>query len=345
MSNPESVLKPIERDSLTLTDSSLRLSWLLPKSLYKDKLTILMYHGVVRQALPVPDYCFITEAQFREQMKYLARHCRVVSLPDALYQLQTGSVDCPTVVITFDDGFQNVFDVAFPILREFHFPATIFINTGFVGTSKTIWFCRLIQAITNTFKPSLEWQEFKFDLSTANAKALASKTLQSQLKKLEHADLLEQLEAIIKRLDVDNNLLESSINFRILDRNAITTMANSGLIQFGAHTASHSILTKIPVKKARDEIEESVRSISNWTEQACRLFAYPNGGSTDYDYKILNILKELEIFAAVTTIQGPNTAHTPILELRRYGVPPGLTKMSFQCKVHHVLYSSNAEVS
>ncbi|WP_434151365.1 polysaccharide deacetylase family protein [Methylocaldum gracile subsp. desertum] len=345
MSNPESVIKPIERDSLTLTESAFPLSWLLPRSLYKNKLSILMYHGVVRRPLSVPDYCFITEAQFREQMEYLAKYCRVAALPDAIQRLRSGSIDRPTVVITFDDGYQNVFDVAFPILREFHFPATVFVNTGFVGTSKTIWFCRLIQAIANTFMPTLEWQGLKFNLSTVNAKAIASRKLQCYLKKLEHCDLLEQLERIIEKLEVDRSLLDSSPDFRIMDRDAITALSNSGLIHFGAHTASHSILTRVPLKAARDEIDESIGSISDWTGQACRLFAYPNGGSTDYDYKIIHILKDFGILAAATTIQGPNTAHTPMLELRRYGVHPGLTRMSFQCKVHHVLYRSNAEVS
>jgi len=341
MSNPESVIKPIDQSPLALTDPTFRLSWLMPRSLYRNKLTILMYHGVLRQPLPVSDYCFITEARFREQMEYLAKYCRVAPLPEALHQLRSGHIDRPTVAITFDDGYQNVFDVAFPILREFHFPATVFINTGFVGTPHTLWFCRLIQAIADTFKPTVEWRGIKFDLSTAKAKASASKRLQSQLKKLEHRDLLEQLDDIIGQLDVNAGLLEPSLDFRIMDRDAIAAMAHSGLIQFGAHTASHSILTKIPLEAARDEIEKSIRSISDWTGQPCRLFAYPNGGFTDYDYKILEILQDFGISAAVTTIQGPNTTQTPMLELRRYGVHPGLTKIAFQCKVHHVLYRSN----
>ncbi len=303
-----------------------------------------MYHGVIRRALPVPDYCFITETQFREQMEYLARRCRVVSLLEALHRLRSGSIDRPTVAITFDDGYQNVFDVAFPVLREFQFPATVFINTGFVGTSKTVWFCRLIQAIAHTFNRTLEWRDLKLDLSTINAKAAASKKLQACLKKLDHDDLLRQLDEIIKKLGCDGSLLDLSPDFRIMNRGAIAAMSNSGLIQFGAHTASHSILTKIPLKKARDEIDESIQSITEWTGQACRLFAYPNGGSGDYDSNILSILKRFGIAAAVTTIQGPNTAHTPVLELRRYGIHPGLTRLSFQFKVHHVLYRSSAEV-
>ncbi|HYE34627.1 polysaccharide deacetylase family protein [Methylocaldum sp.] len=342
MSNPQSITKAIDRNSLDLVDSIFRLSWLLPRALYKNKLTILMYHGVLRQALSVPDYCFITESDFREQMEYLAKNCRVVALPEALHELKSGTIDYPTVSITFDDGYQNVFDVAFPVLREFHFPATVFVNTSFVGTPNTIWFCRLIQAISNTLRPTLEWRDFKFDLSTAYAKAVTSKRLQSHLKKLEHCDLLDQLEAIINQLNVDNGFLDSSMDFRILDQEAITAMINSGLIQFGAHTASHSILTRIPLEAARDEIEKSVQSISDLTGQPCRLFAYPNGGPTDYDYKILTILKDFGIVAAVTTIQGPNTAHTPMLELRRYGVHPRLTKTAFRCKVHHLLSSSNA---
>lgn len=345
MSNPESVIKPIARDSVTLTEPFFRLPRLLPRSLYRDKLTILMYHGVVRQALTVSDYCFITETQFREQMEYLAKHCRVVSLSDALQRLRTGSVDAPTVVITFDDGYQNVFDVAFPILREFYFPATVFVNTGFVGSSETIWFCHLIQALANTHNRYLEWRGLKLDLSTASAKAMASKNLQGLLKKLNHSDLLEQLDEIIEKLQVDDSLLGSAPEFRILDRDAIAAMAKSGLIEFGAHTASHSILTRVPINRARDEIEQSVGSISDWTGHACRLFAYPNGGSSDYDHKTLKILKDCGIHAAATTIQGPNTADTPMLELRRYGVHPRLSGLSFQCKVHHLFYRSNAEAT
>jgi peptidoglycan/xylan/chitin deacetylase (PgdA/CDA1 family) len=303
-----------------------------------------MYHGVVRRALPVPDYCFITETQFRGQMEYLARRCRVVSLPEALHRLRSRSIERPTVAITFDDGYQNVFDVAFPVLREFQFPATVFLNTGFVGTSKTVWFCRLIQAIARTSIRTLEWRDLKLDLSTVNAKSAASKKLQACLKKLDHDDLLRQVDEIIEKLGCGSSVLDLSPDFRIMNREAIAAMANSGLIQFGAHTASHSILTKIPLKKACEEIDESTQSIAKWTGQACRLFAYPNGGSGDYDSNILSILKRFGIVAAVTTIQGPNTAHTPVLELRRYGIHPGLTKLAFQFKVHHILYRSNVEV-
>src|SRR3569832_422684 len=85
---------------------------------FRDRLTILMYHAVIRAPLPAKDWCFLPEASFQEQMSYLQRHFDVLPLQEATEKLKTGSIRRPSAAITFDDGFQNNFDVAFPILRK-----------------------------------------------------------------------------------------------------------------------------------------------------------------------------------------------------------------------------------
>jgi peptidoglycan/xylan/chitin deacetylase (PgdA/CDA1 family) len=74
-------------------------------------------------------------ASFRRQMEYLRDNgYNVISLAQ-LEEFMNGSAPIPprSVVITVDDGFRSAYDIAFPILKEFGFPATFFIYTDFVG--------------------------------------------------------------------------------------------------------------------------------------------------------------------------------------------------------------------
>src|SRR5512134_2690195 len=102
-----------------------------------------MYHAVLTSPLAVPDWCFLDAGVFREQLEYLARRFEVVSLHEAVRRLKNRMVTRPTAAITFDDGFQSVHDVAFPILKRMGLPATVFVATGLVGTDDTTWYCRL----------------------------------------------------------------------------------------------------------------------------------------------------------------------------------------------------------
>ncbi len=77
----------------------------------------------------------VSERKFRAQMQYLADNdFHVVTLSE-LYDFINGRKGLPqkSVVITIDDGYRSNYDIAFPVLREFGFPATIFLYTDFMG--------------------------------------------------------------------------------------------------------------------------------------------------------------------------------------------------------------------
>jgi len=92
---------------------------------------ILAYHSVDEENSPISTPTRL----FRMQMEYLKENkINVMSLKE-LYSTLSLPDPLPrnSVVITFDDGFKGVFDNAFPVLREFGFPATVFAVTDFVG--------------------------------------------------------------------------------------------------------------------------------------------------------------------------------------------------------------------
>src|SRR5690606_39010930 len=95
---------------------------------------ILQYHHVSDD---MPASTSTSPALFKQHLQYLADNDFVVkSLPDVITALKAGK-DLPdkTVAITFDDSYRSVYDVAFPLLQEYQFPFTVFINTALVGSN------------------------------------------------------------------------------------------------------------------------------------------------------------------------------------------------------------------
>ena len=87
----------------------------------------MIYHRV---GGGTPDELDLPTPEFEAQVAVLADH-RVVSLDMALDELEAGD-DSPKVVLTFDDGFADVYATAWPLLREAGLPFTLYITTAYL---------------------------------------------------------------------------------------------------------------------------------------------------------------------------------------------------------------------
>lgn len=98
---------------------------------------ILMYHSV-GENFDKPGTLNVSECVFEKQMKFLHdNNYHVISLPELARLLKTRArVPFKTVVLTFDDGYENNYTHAYPILKKYNFPATIFVIAGHVGQKK-----------------------------------------------------------------------------------------------------------------------------------------------------------------------------------------------------------------
>ena len=102
------------------------------------KISILMYHqiGVFRRPKTHrATFCHVR--RFKAQMAYLKVFgYQVISLDEALralYSESQGKCRRHYVVLTFDDGYKNFSDYAYPVLRRYNYPATVFLVSGLVG--------------------------------------------------------------------------------------------------------------------------------------------------------------------------------------------------------------------
>ena len=107
--------------------ASLKSAWfaLAPyRPLASDRASILMYHSIAENGR----FFTVSPPVFERQMAYLrARRVPVITLAALLERLAAGEPAGGTVVITFDDGYADNYEQAFPVLRRYGFPATIFL--------------------------------------------------------------------------------------------------------------------------------------------------------------------------------------------------------------------------
>jgi peptidoglycan/xylan/chitin deacetylase (PgdA/CDA1 family) len=280
-----------------------------------------MYHTISHQPYSFPDWCVVEDASFKRQMKYLLKYFDLLSLHDALDRCLTGKLHRPTAVITFDDGYQSNFDVAFPILKELNIPATIFLTTGFLDTEDTLWMGRVNTALANCEKTAFHWRGRQFILETPEDRGRASRSIQYLIKQMSPRTLEKELKCLVEYLGHDSaSPIGLDSPFRMLDSRSIHEMLKSDLILFGAHTHSHQILKHLSEEDQNTQIVKSLESIEDLTGGPCKIFAYPNGQKQDYSQNTVTLLRECGVELAVTSIEGLNNPSSPLLELRRIGI-------------------------
>jgi peptidoglycan/xylan/chitin deacetylase (PgdA/CDA1 family) len=268
----------------------------------RGRLCILNYHRI----LPAADPLLGTEpdvATFRWQMQALADYFNVLPLSEAVDPDSSRPLPPRAVCITFDDGYRSTHDLALPILREYGFPATVFVTTGFVNEG-SMWNDRILTAVRELRQDSL-------DLSSIGLGHVAVGTLDERRRAVEivteTAKYLppEQRESVIDRLakmsgqcDPDQMLTESMLRSMVKQD-----------IEIGAHTVSHPILTRLDDPGAMYEIAESKRQLEAIIEQPVRYFAYPNGkNGIDFNERHMAMAREAGFIAAFTTAPGAVTA-------------------------------------
>ncbi len=276
---------------------------------------IFLYHRVNDDCDPFLPSLPVEE--FRRQMEYIARNFNVVSLNDIAEGRIGNEKSQYSVAITFDDGYRDNFTSAFPILKELGIPATIYLATGYVGTSRIPWYDEICLA----FKLTVRTQ---FQLSRTNAPA-GSMTTQA-----ERVALLDRVLDWLRELDDEARRQAMPEIFRALGVPASLTLPNYMLgwdeikqmkahnIEFGAHTVSHPVLSRISGRQLQEEISTSKKTIEQKLKTEVRHFAYPFGRNAHFGSEAKHCIEQCGFKTAVTTEYGFNAPGDDLLALKRF---------------------------
>ncbi len=274
---------------------------------------ILYYHRVNDDRDPF--YPATPTAVFEQQMRFLAEHYKVVGLGELQDHLHSGSPET-VLALTFDDGYEDNYLNAFPILQRYRLPATIFLTTGSIDSREPLWFEQLAGALKTTTQEFIDVEidlPRRFWLRTRHERLQANTSIFQLLRRLPDSDRRSQLFQIVENLIAEPG---QDRNGRMLTWDQIRLMkANS--IDFGGHTVTHPFLSKITPEQVGWEISECKRRIEEELQFSALYFAYPNGREEDFGTCNKDSLRNAGYSAALTTVWGVNYRSTDPMELRR----------------------------
>jgi peptidoglycan/xylan/chitin deacetylase (PgdA/CDA1 family) len=251
-------------------------------------------------------------------MRFLRRNYRVLSMEHLFRELSTPSSLDPAVAITFDDGYRSAYTQAFPVLKKYQLPATIYLTMDTVETGQVAWYDRVFSALAHA--PA---EDFYVDLEGPWQLRLPSREsrLRSALEIVAFFRTLpnSRREACCARLEKILNLPETSVSGKVLNWDEIHAMQKFG-IAFGSHTMSHPVVSRLSEPELEHELFDSRRTLEQKLGSPVRDFAFPFGKLSDCGLATAELLSRYGYRSAVTTIAGVNRPNTNRFELRRVQV-------------------------
>jgi peptidoglycan/xylan/chitin deacetylase (PgdA/CDA1 family) len=245
-------------------------------------------------------------AAFRQQMRFLVRNYDPIRLCDLMLAIEEGLALPPRpVVITFDDGFEDNYTHAFPILREFGMPATIFISTGLISSGETFWFDRVSQLVmSNPGKEvSVGLDRVRIPQDRGEAR-LATHCLLRLLKRVTNKLRLATLAEWEKTLGPAAGPSHTAYS-RPMTWDQIREMAAEG-IEFGSHTVSHPILSRCDDIELEYELTASRDAIARELGQVPASISFPVGGRAAFDSRVIEATRLAGYRIAASYVHGMN---------------------------------------
>ena len=279
---------------------------------------VLGYHRVVDDFAKQSAHAFpamlISRAMLERHLDWVARRFQIVSLEDLRSRLDTQAAGArPLAAITFDDGYRDVYEHAFPLLMRKGLPATVFVATNFVGTPSVFPHDRLYLLLA---RASHRWPSFPRELarvlqhlnlalperSLREAARSPHTALRTVLTTLPEADV----QRIIAALEAECGGSESLPHgLRPLTWNMVTEMSRGG-VSVGSHTRSHSLLTNESPAKVVEETMGSQQDLAKRLGKPATCFAYPDGR---FDAAAVRAVAAAGYTIAVTTCRHRDPDH------------------------------------
>ncbi len=254
-------------------------------SLIKGKGAILNYHRVLPSSKIDNSLVNISVStdNFINQLNYLKKNFNIISLDELLLHLKSKSNEFK-IAITFDDGYRDNLNYAYPILEKFNVPATIYIITKFINNKFIPWWIKLDFFIKNKKKnDSTKKKLFNF-----------------YKNKLLFSDQLTVDKNVLSILGKNKKLKYNKI---FLDQKEIQYLSKQKLITIGSHSHSHYNFSQLTEEQTLTEFKTSKFILEKLIKKKILHFSYPYGGPQNINFRFTKLLRNLGFLSAVTTIR------------------------------------------
>ncbi len=285
--------------------------------LERNRIKIMTFHRI-DDTKSDPLCMYINLKSFDSMMSHIKKNFHVISLQSAVDMI--GGNNClldDYIVITFDDGYRDNYVNAFPILKKYKIPATIFLVAGDEDENYIIWYDKVMIALKRAKKEILDLRDYGIEpvfLGSPLELGYAAEKIIGLCKKMGSVERTIFINKVLTLLGADMEY--SDTTNCLLSKDEVIEMGQHG-ISFGSHGINHTILSILALQDAEREIRDSKKIILEKTGICVDFFAYPNGLKSDYSNEIIDLIKKHKYKAALTLMHSERNSGT-LFELGRY---------------------------
>ena len=263
------------------------------------RVVILMYHRVFKTSSDPWGLC-VSPRHFAEQLEHLRRHYSLLSLHKLVSSLRDARLPKRGVVLTFDDGYaDNLWNVK-PILEKYEVPATFFVTSGSVDSPSEFWWDDLERVMLKPRKlpKSLQLrvkdQSYEWLTTNLDERHRAYMAIHQILQALSVSDRDQLMTDLFAWAEVEP---VGRRDYRPLTTAELIQLAQSELVDIGAHTITHPSLPLISQTDQYNEIAGSRQRLEGILRSRVNSFSYPYGNFTP---ETIDIVKTAGFEVALT---------------------------------------------
>jgi peptidoglycan/xylan/chitin deacetylase (PgdA/CDA1 family) len=281
-----------------------RLSSPLGKAVFQRSLTVVCYHRVVDHVEPgmFPEVASASPTMFEQHLDMMGDDHNFVTIDDVVAWVERGAaLPSRALLLTFDDGYGDNYDTAFPILKKRGLPAAFFIATGHIDTGEPLWWDMATTLISGATGTAVDLPLLgSVALPRPDERTLLATRWVAAAKALPNNVRLEALDSLAE--SVPHTASRGSSEAISWDQ--AREMSDAGMA-FGGHTRSHPILSRMSPADARSDMADGLDRIREELGRAVVAFAYPNGGRDDFNPVHKQTLADLGVVVAFSLLSGP----------------------------------------
>lgn len=280
-----------------------------------SKAIILIYHRVAEVSSD-PQLLCVSPKHFAEHLKVLQKHYQPIQLQSLARNLQDGNLADRAVAVTFDDGYDDNLFSAKPLLEKYNIPATVFVTSGYIGEQHEFWWDELDRLLLQPGKLpenlslDVNGKIFLWELGADAFYSQETYQLYRGWSVLEQGNpgirqsLYRALCAIMRPLagkERQKVLEELAVwagmnqdgrtTHRSLSSDEVSKLILKDLVDVGAHTVSHSVLSTLSTDIQKIEIEGSKQYLEDIIGRPVTTFSYPYGTRSDYTRNSVAIVR------------------------------------------------------
>jgi peptidoglycan/xylan/chitin deacetylase (PgdA/CDA1 family) len=224
----------------------------------------------------------------------------IVSLDEAVRRMKADGPVRPFACFTFDDGYRDNREFAYPIFKRRNLPMAIYIPTDYPDGNGELWWLVLEAAIrkAHEIRVVLDGVARTFETRSSDEKHRAFDAIYWSLRRRPESELRAMVRRIAEQAGYDQSTLCRDL---IMDWDELRALAADPLVTVGAHTRRHLAVAKLPEEDARAEIADSVARIERELERPCRHFSFPYGDAGSAGARDFDLARSLGLETAVTT--------------------------------------------